>query len=492
MKFLIDTNIFIPLEPTSIADLEANTDPALEFDQLCSKAGCEIFIHPAISQDIQNDKDASRKALRNRLTLRYSTLRSSPPASSLNEHEIPSAEEGSHDWVDNNLIAALFADLVDYLVTEDAGIHKKAKRIGLDSRVLFLDDAVAAVRDLFHQPSPPPPNVELKYVYQVDSSDPIFDSLRNDYDGFDEWLTRCKRQHRECYVSASSDSSIAGIAIFKSEDRLPDGTKGKTLKVCTFKVSEHHSGNRIGELLLKPVMKYALEGDYDFVYLTTYPKQEGLITFLHEFGFREIGNRDSLYELAFCKELKYCKDDLHQMDPLEFHIKYGPYVTSFVGNQSFVVPIIPEYYSVLFPELAPHPVSLFSQTTKPCGNAIRKAYICNSSIKKIKPGDNLFFYRSKDFSAITCIGIVEGVMRSNNPENIARFVGKRTVYSYSEIEEMCRNHDTLAFLFRLVNLVDPKIPLQTLMANGIMKRQPQSISALKNEGIQWLRQQIGM
>ncbi|WP_419175602.1 GNAT family N-acetyltransferase [Desulfosediminicola sp.] len=494
MKYLLDTNIVIPLEPTSNQDLEANTVRAMKLLSLCTEVSQQVFIHPAITYDIQKDKNTKRKNLRLTTIQRYPVLDSPPSATTLNPSIIPLPKAGTNDWVDHHLLAALQGDLVDYLVTEDIGIHKKGKKLGIDSRILLLHDAIALVQDLFDDSPPPPPTVKCKKVYSLDTSDPIFNSLRSDYGvtAFDNWLVKCKKNHREAYVVETDSGKLAGIVILKPEKALPDGTEGKVLKICTFKVSESHSGNRLGELLLKPVFEYLRKNGYDFAYFTAFKKQQPLIEFAHDFGFNIIPNLDSPNELALCKTIKYSKEDLISLSPLDLHIRFGPHLTSFNGNRSFVVPIKPEYHKVLFPEIGPIQQSLFSVPQKPCGNSIRKAYLCHSSIKKIKQGDNLFFYRSNYASAMTCVGIVEGTLRSSDPSSIAQFVGKRTVYSYAEIEKLCQHNEVLAIRFRTVCQFDSKITLRTLKSNGIIKGQPQSITELRESGIQWIRQQIKM
>ncbi len=384
--------------------------------------------------------------------------------------------------------------MVDYLVSEDIGIHKKAKLLGLDSRVLLLSDAIELLHDLFDKSPPPHPIVSTPYVYQIDTNDPIFESLRADYGGvkFDQWLAKCKKKHRQAYIVRSPTGELSGILIWKPEESLPNGQKGKVLKICTFKVSDLFGGNKIGELLLKPLFEYIELKKYQYTYFTAFPKQAQLISFANDFGFFEIENRDSQDEVALCKALEYSREDEEDLSPLEFHIKYGPRITTFKKNRSFVVPIKPEYHLTLFPELGPIQTSIIPIQLKPCGNAIRKAYICNAGIKKISPGDNLFFYRSQDISSITCIGIVEDMIRSKDAAELARFVGKRTVYPYEDIEAMCGASEALAILFRMVKAVDPYIRLQTLKKNGILKGQPQSITELNETAIPWIRQQIGM
>ncbi len=496
MNFLIDTNIVIPLEPTSKQDLEVNTDLALKFHNLSSGSGNKIFIHPAIKNDIQRDKNKDRKELRETLIARYPYLPSPPPVSTLDSSIIPHEQTGTNSWVDNSLLAAVQGNLVDYLVTEDIGIHRKAKRLGIDSRILLLSDAIALVEDLFDISTQPPPTVEKKYVHELDSSDDIFNSLRLDYGGkkFDTWLIKCKRDHRDAYVVRSVSGEIAGIVILKREDSLPNGVKGKILKICTFKVSASHGGNRLGELLLKPVFDYIKYNQYEYAYFTAFPKQKPLIAFAGDFGFEIIENKDSPSEIALCKTFSFAEDDLARLSPLDFHIRYGPRITSFLNNKAFIVPIRPTFHLTLFPEIGATPVSMFGTPQKPCGNSIRKAYLCNSSIKKIAEGDNLFFYRSKDLSSLTSLGIVEATMTSKNVSDVARFVGKRTVYSYKAIEKMCDKNNVLAILFRHVCAISPHIPLRKLRSSGIMspKGQPQSITEITGPGIKWLRQQIKM
>ncbi len=495
MKFLIDTNIVIPLEPASKLDLEVNTAAALKFHNLCSKSGNALYIHPSITIDIAKDKDEDRKTLRTTLITRYNTLNSPPSPSILSPFIVSPSKEGSNSWVDNCLLAALQSDLVDYLVTEDIGIHKKAKGLRLDSRVLLLNDAIELLQDFFDKSPPPHPIVNTQYVYEIDTHDQIFESLRTDYGGikFDQWLVKCKKEHRQAYVVRSPDGKLCGILIWKPEESLPNGKKGKILKICTFKVSETYGGNRIGELLLKPLFEYLEYNKYQFVYFTAFPKQTQLISFANDFGFSEIENRDSPMEIALCKQLEHSFDEEKELSPLDFHIRFGPRVTKFENNKSFVVPIRPEYHQTLFPELGPIQTSILPIQFRPCGNAIRKAYICNAVTKKICAGDNLFFYRSQDISAITCIGIVEEILRSRDALEVARFVGKRTVYHFAEIGEMCRKNEVLAILFRMVKATGPPyIRLPILTKNSILKAQPQSITELKKTAIQWLRQQLGM
>lgn len=67
MKYLIDTNVFIPLEPTGPKDVGALTSRATSFAQKANRAGSSLFVHPAQTRDISNDENSERRRLRETL-----------------------------------------------------------------------------------------------------------------------------------------------------------------------------------------------------------------------------------------------------------------------------------------------------------------------------------------------------------------------------------------------------------------------------------------
>lgn len=493
MNILVDTNIIIPLEPSSSTDFEVNTDIALEFHSLVQKSGNVLFIHPAIEHDFDRDKNLERIKLRKKVSKRYNKIESPPPVSILNPIHVGVPKFGSNDYVDNCFLASVEGDAVDYLITEDKGIHKKAKKIGLQPRVLYLKDAISLLQDFFDEIPPPPPSVETKKVYELNINDSIFHSLREDYfPKFDSWFQKCKRQHRDAYVIYDKGKTgIAGICIHKKEDCLPSGEKGKTLKLCTFKVSETQHGNRYGELLLKSIFDYADKNNYQNMYFTTYPKHEELIEFSKSFGFCCFQKQDDS-EISMQKSLAFSKDDTTKYSPLDFNIKFGPRVTIFGKNSAFVVPIKPEFHDILFPEIREE--LLLFPDHKPCGNSIKKAYLSNSATNLLKPGDNLLFYRSQFRPSITALGIIESYIRSTDPNLIARYVGSRTVYKYVDIVDMCKESKraTLAIKFRYVKQLEPSIGIKELKDNFILNGPPQSITKLNPEGTEWIKQKLQM
>src|SRR4051794_2963227 len=139
----------------------------------------------------------------------------------------------SNDAVDQLLLAAVLRDAVDYLVTQDEGLHRRARRLGVEDRVLPVADALSMLRTLHRAPPAPPPAVEAVKTHQLDLQDPIFDALRTDYPGFDAWFRRTARAQRDAFLVSGADRHAA-ICILKTEPAGEYGMGGPLLKLCTF------------------------------------------------------------------------------------------------------------------------------------------------------------------------------------------------------------------------------------------------------------------
>ncbi len=487
MKFLIDTNIFIPLEPTRPADIEAGTTEVTKLARLVSEAGHQLYVHPAARADIQRDADEERRRLREILFEKYPSLPDPPVISAELEEILGRVEQETNDWVDHQLIAALTANAVDFLVTEDRDLYRKASRLDLSTRVLFIMEALSTVRDLFDKiPSPPPAIYAIK-AHGLNDGDPIFRSLRSDYPGFDKWLNRCKREHRNAWIVRGDEPDYAGLCIIKQETSGEFGLAGKLLKLCTFTVSDRYNGFRFGELLLKTSFDYANSNRYDQIYVTVFDKHQRLISFLEEFGFETLEVRTPLGEAVLAKQLTFTERDKERLDPLDFNIRYGPYAVKIESAPCYVVPIKPEYHRLLFPE-AERQLSLRAGE-EPCGNSIRKAYLSHAGIRTIPIGASLLFYRSEDLQSVTSLAVVEDTMVSSSPTVIARFVGKRTVYRFDSIRDLCQR-EVLAILFRQARTLRNPISLDQLIGNECIKAAPQSIMEIRREAMRWLQNRL--
>ncbi|MBW4581178.1 MAG: GNAT family N-acetyltransferase [Tildeniella nuda ZEHNDER 1965/U140] len=489
MKFLLDTNVIIPAEPASQQILESGAIFVTELLRLLAEGSHQFYVHSESINEIRGDRNKTRREVREVLLRKYPILPNAPKTSKRLESILGSHSLNRHDKVDLILLAALDSDAVDYLVTNDRGLHKEASRLELSARVCTPVEAISIIRALFPVTPVPPPAVKSVYVHELDQEDPIFDSLRKDYPGFDVWLTKCKREHRKAWIIDSPTKGLGGLCIIKSETFPEYALPTPTLKICTFKVSENSRGYRYGELLLKAVFDYTFKNNYLSIYLTVFPKQAELISLFEGFGFQAL-NKPSLDlddELILGKMLKFSVEDYNTLNPLDFNIKFGPYNVKFDGAQAFMVPIVPKYHRMLFPEAEAQLEVIPGQY--PFGNGLRKAYLCHSSIRRICPGDILFFYRSRENRGISAYGVVENIIISKNSTGVARSVGKRTVYRFHEIEKMC-SKEVLVILFRLSYILIQPISIQTLIQKGILKTAPQSITTLSEEAKQWLKTQF--
>lgn len=485
MQILVDTNVLIPLEPTAPEHEEPGTVLAADLIRLCQGVH-PVLVHPASIRELASDKDEARRRLRGVLVQKYRELEDPPAPDERMERVLGKPDLGTNDWVDHQLLAAVARDAVDLLVTEDDGIHRKARQLDLADRVVRVRDAVAQLQNLLGRLPPPPPFVTASRAHALDEQDPIFESFREDYPEFDDWLRRAKREQRRAWlIEEPGGKEYAGICIIKEDDD-EFGLGGRVVKISSLKVSDRYQGNRYGELLLKTIFRFCAENAIDHAWVTVFEKHAALITLLTDFGFEEQAQRTDRDELVYAKRFTPTTEERATLDPLAFHVRFGPPAVKLVPGEAFAVPIRPTYHQLLFPEAEDQ----LQFVPRAFGNALRKAYLSQGAIRRLRPGSCLFFYRSGDLKAITSVGVVESVLVSGDADAVARFVGQRTVYSYQEIVEMCRS-DVLAILFRQDRFVDPPIEIDALVDNRVMKRAPQSIMTLPGEAVTWLEERIG-
>lgn len=491
MKFLLDTNVFIPLEPTSTFDVEISTEPTTKLSQVATEQGHQLYIHPLLFNEISEDQDADRAKLRKILARKYPALIDPPCPPPELVAVIGEPEKGTNDWIDNQLLGALYLNTVDFLITEDKGIHKKAKRVGLSDRTVSIQEAISIIIDFSDKSSAPPPLVESTVAYSLNFNDPIFNSLREDYPGFDNWSKKCSLEHRQSWLVYGQSNRIGGVCIVKKEKFPPPGCYGKVLKLCTFKVSDNFNGFRFGELLLKAVFEFGWKNHFDWIYFTVFKKHQRLIQFFEDFGFNALSIQSELGELIFAKRMQPDSTSMAVMSPLDYNIQFGPCHIHPKTPNWFIVPIKQKYSNILFPEAVDQ--TLLFPNKAPFGNSIRKAYLCKSPKRTIPSGALLLFYRTGRANGLVSIGVTESSNRASDPVEIARYVGKRTVYSLDEIEEMCSSDSTvLSILFRQAKTYTKPISRKALESGSVFKRPPQSMMEISEKGKAWLKKKLEM
>lgn len=495
LRLLLDSNVVIAVEPYA-GVLERDMPVGARLLRLANEQGHLLCVAPATRDELLEGRDVARRRQRLAELEKFHILEEAPVDSDL-AARAGRSQPGTNDERDLRILAALHAGAATHLVTNDARLQRRAARAGLGDTVLTLNDAVAMLAGFAPQELRPPPHVTRPATYTLNTEDPIFASLRGDYADFDEWLTKVRREsyQRSCYV-VEENGQYAALALLKPEDQCSYALPAPVVKISTFKVSPEQSGLKYGELLLKAILMDMAAAEIATLYVEVLPTHSEVVDFLSEFGFVDSGDRSHRGELVLVKCLR-SDESAAGMSDLEFHIRYGPPALR-CRQQMFVIPIEPRWHDQLFPERARIPdseqLSLFpadEPAAHPWGNALRKAYLCQSPTNRIRSGDVVLFYRSRDDQTISAVGIVEDVLRSSSANDLTRFVGRRTVYTPTEIDRMTRSvRGVLAIRFRQDRFMEPPLALSELQAAGVLKAWPQSVTRLRREAEAWIRDRL--
>lgn len=226
-------------------------------------------------------------------------------------------------------------------------------------------------------------------------------------------------------------------------------------------------------------VKYSIENNIEEIYLTHFTKSvDSLTDLITKYGFKAVAKKKS-GEDVYVKEMFVSKAGA-PLDPLVICKQFYPSFCDGLNVKKFIVPIRPEYHNKLFTDFKRRQTSLteFAGGFIIEGNTIEKAYLCHSNITTISPGDILIFYRSQDIHEITSIGVAEEIHRRlRDKDEVTKLVGKRTVYSPKQIEEMVKKPTTVIIFTWSTHLTNP-LNLADLKKMGILPIQLRSISQI--------------
>jgi rRNA-processing protein FCF1 len=480
MRVLIDTNIFIYREDDRV--ISENLQKLLAIMQ---KFGVSILIHPQSIEDLQEDANKKRQEIMLSKIRAYPLLEKPPQPDNDTAYLNALGRIDDHNtWIDAKILYSLYRDAVDFLITEDRDIPKKARKLNIENRVFLISDALQFMEGYFTKDAYiAPPSLVKEPVYSLDINDPIFDSLKASYPEFEEWFKKISRVGRDSWVYHREDGKIGALLIYKIEDESIISTenlpKKLRLKISSFKVT--HVGYKIGELFIKIACDFAVKNGIDELYFTMFPNIDNrLIDLTSEYGFKKHGTNLKGEEIYIKRIIPESKSVLENMSPLEIDAQYYPCFYDGDLVRKYIIPIRPKYLNKLFtdlPERQLHQIERFGFLTE--GNTIRKAYVCNSVTRKLKIGDIILFYVSQQ-QKITTLGIIESVDYGlQNVSDILRKVGKRTVYSMEDLEDIALKPTTV-IMFRHHFHFGPII-FNKLKAHHILKRPPQSITEISDE-----------
>ena len=445
MRVLLDTNLLIGRE-----DPKEVPPPLARLLKVLQENGVGVLVHPTSLAELDGDQNGERRRIILSKAGSYPRLES-PPTPTL-DFLTTFGASSPHDRADAALAFAVARNAVSFLITEDAELVSRASRVGLQERVLSVEAALRYFETYFGRAPPPlPSHLRDVPVHTLDINDPIFDSLKQDYNGFEVWFEKACREGRRCVRVHLPERGLAGILLYKeeSEEAVLHLPPARRLKIATFKVSDKLSRQGVGELLLSFALTYCQKNGLDECYLTVFPFHPEVIDFLTPFGFQDIGAKPNGERILLKRFSPSSKEP--ELGALEFFRSFFPTHREDASVHKFLVPVQPHYHRQLFPEFDPKPGH--QQTldgtvpqTFAAGNAIRKAYLSNSSTTRLRPGDLLLFYRSQDLHAVTHHGLVEETKVCKTPTEVVEFVGNRTVMPMDRLTEMCKK-PVLAILF---------------------------------------------
>jgi len=136
-------------------------------------------------------------------------------------------------------------------------------------------------------------NIQFKLFGEIDLQDSFFDTLRDDYKGFNEWYNNKVSQNERAYVLYEQEQLVCFL--YLKEENPVDNTNimpslditRSWMKVGTFKVIPHKT--KLGERLIKRMFDFAISRNIFNLYVTAFSKQEALINLLKRYGFKQWG-----------------------------------------------------------------------------------------------------------------------------------------------------------------------------------------------------------
>ena len=278
-------------------------------------------------------------------------------------------------------------------------------------------------------------NLKVTPFANIALEDSFFDSLRANYEGFDDWFRR-KASAGEVALVYYDGGTLLDFLYLKDEDEaLPlDGITlppKKRLKVGTFKI-ERRGTNR-GERFMKRILDIAIIHDFPEVYVTMFDDTDELMhlrQFFERYGFVEVGRKSHANGRSESVLLRDMTS--HTGDMLQDY----PFVDRTQGKK-YLLAIKPEYHTKLFPDsiLKTERYDILKDVSPT--NSINKIYICwMKGVNQLKSGDKLIIYRTSDGvgsakyrSVVTSVCSVLEVKTILDFANIDEFVQYTNRYS---------------------------------------------------------------
>ena len=435
MKVLLDTNIIIHREA---ARLKEGSNIGLLFRWM-DKLRYEKWIHPLTREELAKNKNSDTFQTLNVKLESYNELKTEAPLSEALLRIQEQYDKDDNDRNDTRLLAEVYENRVNMLVTEDDKIHEKASDLG-------ITDKVRKIEDFLHEVTSANPeltdykvlSIQKTYLGKLDINDKFFNSFKEDYPQFESWFSQ--KANETGYVSLDEKGKIIAFLYLKIEndnenysDIYPIFARTKRLKIGTFKVIS--TGYKLGERFLKIIFDNALGAKVKEIYVTIFeddaPSEKAdLVKLLQDWGFYRHGEKTS----SAGKEGVYVRDFTGAIKPSNIKHSY-PFISN--KGRKFIVPIYPEYHTELLPDsILTNEQKKDFVNNKAHRNALHKVYISRGVNRDLKKGDIIVFYRTggRYKSVVTTIGIVDNVVTDiSHVEKFISLCGARSVFSRDKL-----------------------------------------------------------
>lgn len=466
MKALLDTNIIIHREANKIVSQDIGI--LYRWLDRCKYSKC---IHSATINEIKKNPNKETVNLFLVKLNSYEIIGIPSPLQPVVQEVSSKNDLNENDKIDTILLNEVYVNRVDLLISEDKKIHRKALDLGIQDKVFtidsFLEKAFAEHPDLVNYKVL---NVRKSRFGELNLSDSFFDSLKEDYEGFDRWFL--KKYDEEAYVTIDSQKGkLLSFLYLKVEDEnenyasiAPAFPRKRRLKVGTFKVISN--GFRLGERFLKIIFDNALSYHVQEIYVTIFnkrPEQCRLIELLEQWGFSLWGKKG--------EELVYIRDFSPRYNEKDIKGCF-PFLSK--NKNAFIVPIYPEYHTELLPDsiLNTESPEEFIEDF-PHRNCINKVYISRALAPYPKTGDILIFYRTggRYKSVVTTIGEVQDLkFHFTNEDDFVNHCRKRSIYPEQSLREMWNSSPRKPFAvsFLYVYSFPHRLNMDNLIRLGVL------------------------
>ena len=486
MRALLDTNIIIHRESHKIS----NEDIGLLFNWL-DKLRIDKCIHPQTQYELSKFKNEQVVNTMNIKLDSYNCLKTIAPMHHIVGNVCQQLDNNPNDVIDSELINEVYQGRVDFLITEDRKMHRKASELGVKDKVFTIDSFLEkAIAENPQQPDYNVLSVRKEYFGNINLSDAFFDSFKKDYAEFERWFN--KKSDDFAYVCRSETNSILAFLYLKIEDEResypdiqPYLAPNRRLKVGTFKVSLN--GYKLGERFLKIIFDNATLFKTNEIYLTIFNNtvdQERLSLLMEDWGFYKHGIKTTQNG----NEFVYVKNFLNinfQDSPKQNY----PFLNG--RCRKFLCPIYPQYHTELLPD------SILNNETpanfvdnKPSRNALAKVYISRGMERNLRAGDIIIFYRTADggpgyyTSVVTTLAVVENVVDNfTHFEEFKKACRKRSVFTDEDLLTHWNHKSSKPFIINFLYAYSlPVRPnLKALKENNVIENAPRGFEEISDE-----------